>query len=633
MFAANGSINNSPTNALGVQVHCVTVTGLVANAAVELEDLGDYGGDGIFADDEGQVYLWLTNGVYRFQANNCAFRAEVVDGPTTAEMLPQEEQPIGVFVNGADIGLNGSGEGWEFAVGDLELSLAGTGPFIVSGTNTLSGLKIATSVDVLTQVKFMGFVSAELQFKGPLEIVGGTVVATEAQGPLIITGGSVTCGDFAVEPSNGVERVWCVTVPNLTPNAAVEVTGLADYGTEGLVADASGCLYLWLPDGDYVFEANGSGVRAIVEGADAVAVPLPTVTLTGVTVNGVDVAYEYGPGWTYAAPLLSLTNTYEYVLSGTNESIQISIEANVQVVLSDLVLTSRSTYPFDIASECEAVLVLSGTNQLKSTILGMPGLRVPTGASCVINSSKNGSGGCLFVVGGAVAAGMGGSYSSSHSGTGRIEINGGTIIAEMGLNGDSDIGGGLLGAGGEVVISGGSVKATNGIENAPVNVQGTAVHCVTVTNLTPNAAVTVTGLGDYGVDGLVADELGQIYLWLPDGEKAFTAGGRKFVATVDGSAVTAVDQGPATEVVFPTELVVTSFNVSNGVAQLVVGSNLSATDFAAWLETVSFEIDFRMEIGGAITKLNPTCEGASLSVTLPADAKQGFLTVRAVNKP
>ncbi len=633
VHAAHGRISNSPTNALGAAVHCVTVTGLVANAAVELKDLGDYGDKGIFADDDGQVYLWLTNGVYKFQAGGCAFRAEVNNGSTEAEMLPQDEQPIGVFVNGEDIGLEGSGEGWEFTVGDLELSLTGTGPFILSGTNTLSGLKIATPVDARPQVTFNGFSSANLQFLGALEIVGGTVAVAESQGPLIITGGSVKCENenFAMPPSNGVERVWCVTVPNLPPHVAIEVTGLADYGTEGLVADADGCLYLWLPDGDYIFEANGNGMRAIVEGADVVAVALPEITPTGVTVNGVDAAYEFGPGWIYTAPVLALTNAYDFVLSGTNMegAVQVSVEANVQVVVSNLVLSGTdSGGPFGIKTSCEVELVLEGANKLTNTGFSLPGLYVPVGAKVTIRSYMGALGGNLSASGGALAAGIGGAARES---SGEIFIEGGTIRAVGGEFGGMSIGDGAGAAAARVTISGGSIKADK-ITSPPVNEQGTTLFCVTVPGLAANAAVTVTGLTGYGTDGLVADETGQIYLWLPNGERTFTAGDRKFTATVNGAAVTATDQGPATEVVLPTELVITSFSIANGVASLGIATDLSDIDFAAWLSTVSFEIDFREEIGGAVVEtLTPTRAGTVLTVTLPS-RPQGFLVVRALNR-
>ncbi len=649
VHAVNGQINTSPTNALGEVVHCVTVTGLVANAAVELKDLNGYGDQDIFADEKGWVYLWLTNGTYKsFLANGLVYRAEVRGEPTIAEMLPKTKQPIGVFVDGVDVGREGTGAGWEFVLEDRTLAFTGTGPFDVSGTNSvLSSLRLSTTVQ--TQVRFTGFASAGLQFAGAFEFVGGTVVAQESQGPLTvtdgtvdvgrilgpptITGGSVKCGNFAVPPSNGTERVWCVTVPNLLPSSAVTVTGLGDYGVDGLVADANGCLYLWLPDGDYIFRANRNGMRAIVEGADVQAVAVGEVTLTGVTVNGVDVAYRYGSGWTNAVPQVVLADARDFVLSGTNGegNVLVSVQANARVVLSDLTLTSQATYPFSIAGACEVEILLSGTNQLTSTGLGRPGLRVPAGAGCVIDALGE-AGGCLSVSGGDFSSGMGGAYGDS--GTGNIEVKGGTIVATMGQMGGSDIGGGALGGGGEVVISGGSVNVTTAIKNAPVNEQGAAVFCVTVPGLTPNTAVTVTGLGDYGVDGLVADTDGQIYLWLPNGEKTFTAGGRKFAATVAGAAVTAVDQGPATEVVSPTELVVTSFSIANGVARLEITTDLGMEDFAAWLSTEpSFEIDFRAELGGEILHAwELRSNRAILAVELPSDYPQGFLVVRALNR-
>ena len=58
---------------------------------------------------------------------------------------------------------------------------------------------------------------------------------------------------------------------------------------------------------------------------------------------------------------------------------------------------------------------------------------------------------------------------------------------------------------------------------------------MTVTNLTPNAAIVVTALDPYGVSDLFADENGKLYLWLPDGDYTFVAGNAGYTATVDGA--------------------------------------------------------------------------------------------------
>ena len=68
---------------------------------------------------------------------------------------------------------------------------------------------------------------------------GDTGNLPEASGTSLFTGGSIRIdgGYAAAAPSNSLERVWCVTVTNLTPNAAVVVTALGAYGVVDLFAD------------------------------------------------------------------------------------------------------------------------------------------------------------------------------------------------------------------------------------------------------------------------------------------------------------------------------------------------------------------------------------------------------------
>lgn len=128
---------------------------------------------------------------------------------------------------------------------------------------------------------------------GTVTINGGTVAATGTNGAKDIgpgpdstvsgantfTGGSIRLvnDSIAPAPSNGTERVWCVTVTNLTPNAPVEIVlpaeSLPDYfGVNDLYADEAGKLYLWLPDGSYAFTAGATACTATVAGADTTAV-------------------------------------------------------------------------------------------------------------------------------------------------------------------------------------------------------------------------------------------------------------------------------------------------------------------------------------------------------------------------
>ncbi|MBQ3809207.1 MAG: hypothetical protein II839_00135, partial [Kiritimatiellae bacterium] len=154
------------------------------------------------------------------------------------------------------------------------------------------------------------FRMAETYTGGLVEISGGTVYAcggrqdadvfasdigdglTYSQSydnnvTVVITGGNVVLAHFDSEKERFTQGRCTVTnmahdaagrvlhavvVPLGTPDAAAELSGLDGYGTRDLYADANGDLYLWLPDGDYRFEATGRGYTATVDGADTVAV-------------------------------------------------------------------------------------------------------------------------------------------------------------------------------------------------------------------------------------------------------------------------------------------------------------------------------------------------------------------------
>jgi hypothetical protein len=81
------------------------------------------------------------------------------------------------------------------------------------------------------------------------------------------------------QPRDAAGRVLhAVVVPLGTPDAAASLVlpaSAGSYGTRDVYADANGDVYLWLPDGDYRFEANGRGYTATVDGADTVAVADP----------------------------------------------------------------------------------------------------------------------------------------------------------------------------------------------------------------------------------------------------------------------------------------------------------------------------------------------------------------------
>ena len=67
----------------------------------------------------------------------------------------------------------------------------------------------------------------------------------------------------------------------------------------------------------------------------------------------------------------------------------------------------------------------------------------------------------------------------------------------------------------------------------PENGSGDGIWCVTVGSLSPGRTVSFTGLpGNYGTSGIVADEAGAVYLWLPNGSYSFSYGSLSWTANV-----------------------------------------------------------------------------------------------------
>ena len=217
----------------------------------------------------------------------------------------------------------------------------------------------------------------------------------------------------------------------------------------------------------------------------------------------------------------------------------------------------------------------SGTQTAGGTVNISGGTITATSGTCAAGiggGAYGGAGGTVNISGGTVTAvstysgaGIGGGMNGAG---GTVNISGGTVTA-TGRNGGAGIGGGTGSAGGATAISGGTVTAAgsysaadigpgdgstdagantftggsillvnDSIALAPSNATA-RVWCVTVTNLAPNTAVVVASLGAYGVNDLFADENGRLYLWLPDNDYIFTAGGSGYTAAVNGADATA----------------------------------------------------------------------------------------------
>lgn len=344
---------------------------------------------------------------------------------------------------------------------------------------------------------------------------GGTVVARGANGAdvgggmhadgeaLLVTGGSLhlaNAGAATIPLSNATERVWCVTVPDLPPNEPVSVLkGLPDaYGTADIVADDSGAIYLWLPDGRHTMEIGDDIWFAEVDGADTTAAK---VVETGVFVDGAELSELSGDGWDFSPQtrVATLRGAGPFTISGDGTNIGFLAASDCAVTFDSLSISnniSKGLPPFDCGS-CSVSISICGTNTILSTGSRVPGIRVVSGASLAIDDARpeglppstllvtagynaagigcgyeenagsiSIAGGVVTVHGGEDAASIGAcSYGSCEA----IYISGGVVTADSSVNrwGGAGIGGsrGFYGAGGKIVISGGEVTAKGGSQS------------------------------------------------------------------------------------------------------------------------------------------------------------------------
>jgi hypothetical protein len=460
-----------------------------------------------------------------------------------------------------------------------------------------------------------------------ISVSGGNVVArggeaaqdigherAEECGSTLFTGGSIHAmgGSVSPIPSNGTARVWCVTVPGLAPDTAVAgIAGLPDYNTDGIVADAAGQIYLWLPDGTHFFEIDGVPYGAFVDGADATA---ERIVPYGVLVDGHDVSELSGEGWTYdwgTRQLLLSGDSHVLAGSNTEGRVWVVLSNDMALTASDLVLASTNRPAIVLGSGVTATLSLSGETVLAGGD-GRAAVEVPSGASLSI-----GGGGFLAATGGTNAAAIGGGDGGA---AGTVAIAGGTVAAAGGT-GAADIGAGANGTGGANLFTGGSIHAlADAVTPAPSN--GTArVWCVTFPGLPPDTAIaSLTGLSGYGTEGLRTDASGNLYLWLPNGT---------YTGTVDGTAYWAqVEDAPTTaRIDLPTGVCVDGTDV-----QAASGDGWSYDFMTGWLaisnngHVVSgSNTDGRVAV--SVTN-GITLAVSNLTLAIGAETKQSALVVR-----
>ncbi|MBP5787954.1 MAG: hypothetical protein J6Y19_09100, partial [Kiritimatiellae bacterium] len=247
------TVTNMAHDATGRVVHAVTVALGTPGVPVAVDGLPDgYGTNDIYSDDSGTICLWLPDGTYAFTAGGSAWTATIDGADSIAQPVSTD---TGVLVDGTDAG-DGSGNGWTYDPATSTLAFNASGTYNVSGTGPVrlsAADGVAVTLAPVTNLTLSG-ASPILTGPGTFAIAGGTFALDgDTAAPLAVTGGSLHLGGTATPPvSNATEAVYCVAITNLAPDAPVAFSGLpAWYGTDSIVADAHGNVFLWLPAGDW----------------------------------------------------------------------------------------------------------------------------------------------------------------------------------------------------------------------------------------------------------------------------------------------------------------------------------------------------------------------------------------------
>ena len=526
---ANSSITSAPTNGTDT-VGCAVVTGFEPDEAVAIDGLSPYGINDIVADETGALYLWLPNGTYTFTANGRECTVKIQDGAGNT----------GVFVNGKEVafGPDDPAEGWSYDASTSTLKLSGTGPFSLSGSSLNSSVSVVVPESVSNQITLSNLTlraAGSNQCAFALDTLA--VVSLFLEGTNKLTSGS---GRAGLEVTTG----RTITIDHAPDDATGSLTATSGYNAAG-IGGASGADAGTININSGIVTALGGGnfASGIGGGASAGA---GTINISGGTVTATAGDFAAGIGTGGCAAEAEHDAGTVTISGGKVTATGGELGAGIGGGDSDPGCTVNIT-----GGE-----VIATGGDYSAGIGGGCNFFYPDG-STVFGGTVTISGGRITATGSRCAAGIGGGAGASNpGGEGAIlSVSGGTVFAIGGEDGgpgigggvnDADAGGTTPNASGTSTFTGGTIRIDGGYAaNDPTN--GTnRVWCVSVPELTPNAAIEVTSLGTYGVNDLFADNDGKLYLWLPNNNYNFTAEAANYEATVADANTTATLKGPGT---------------------------------------------------------------------------------------
>ena len=304
---------------------------------------------------------------------------------------------------------------------------------------------------------------------GTISITGGTINATGGEEAAGIGGGQQgSCGNISI--TNGVTSVTATKGDNADYSIGAGAGVVSSCGTVtiGCSLDGGGN-----PIGGTKYWENNAAVGdgATYLAQATIVYPAPAgLTLDLATVTE-DTTVE--DGYTVTGALAEGVN------------VKISIAAEATVTLDGVTINGVDDDSYEWAGiTClgNATIILSGTNTVKGFYEEYPGIHVPQNNTLTIQGS-----GSLTASSNGWGAGIGGGYEIN---CGNIVIADGTITANGGMNA-AGIGGSGYGSCGTIIITGGTITATGGEYGAGIG-SGAGSSCGTISITNGVTSVTAT---------------------------------------------------------------------------------------------------------------------------------------------
>lgn len=510
------------------QVYMLTIPGLTPNGLAQVTGLpNNYGLKDVFADANGQIYIYVPNGSGNIEVDGIPYNY-TINGAASKAFLASARFNITIINANPDKGmLNTAGGVYQ---GGKLVSVVATPHSTDSVFDKWTG-NLPSGVNARSpEISFLtgeGDVTLTAHFVDPIYVNGRSVCHGSGEG-WIYENNRLTlssAGPFVIHGTSTYSRIFvdadCTIIAS---NLYVSAQELANPALECNFHDVA--LNLW-SDAPYRNAFYGGANKA------------------GISVVSTNIARaDCGARLTIAAlnPSAAL-----YVSGGPFTSGNTSASAGIGG---------------SVGKDAGSIDIRGGTITVKA------GSQDGNAGAAAIGGAYNKSYHSISISGGIISAT--GSKEGAAIGTGRKGAKGGVIAISGGKitsstsGGAYTIGGGYQSSGGTILISGGTISANAGIgapsSGAVVKITGGTiwydkfnpsptdgsqrVYRVTTTVLngtTPvkNAKVSVRVLRNYGVKDIYTDANGKLYFYLPNGSRRFRVNDKRYQYTVNSAATTA----------------------------------------------------------------------------------------------